>query len=1372
MKKLMLLLLGTCLLLFANTAEKKDMLIISTNMGNLPQEAKVHAFMEAAKGENLRVDFLFESQIKKEEYLLKLNGYKIVMFDSLAGAGSIRALLSQFSDALEKSSKDLVVLPISIVSETPYRKNITQEQNKELNDYWHNGGEKNFINFAKYINMHVLKKAHETIEAVSVIPEEGIYHPKNPNIVFNTLQEYQTFLGVDILKNEAKRPVIALGMHRNAISSNSLSHIKWAIEYLEKKGAITIPYFTEVSGNDFIGEKFLTFEGKTLVDVLLNFQIMIIDHESLKPKYEKLNIPILHSLNFEGAQAEWEKSNSGTTTAMIPMSHIIPETIGYTDPMITAAQNPATKTLEPIVPQLKSLVNKALNMSKLKRAKNSEKKVAVMFYNYPHGINNMGASFMNIPQSLENLFASFVKEGYKTEQKSQEWFEKEAIKTLKAYYEQGHEDEMLKEKSALLYPLEKYEAYLKTLPDEVSKKMILEWGEASKSAMVVEQNGKKYFLVPAIEIDNVLLLPQPRRGDKQKNSKDSEGSLWHNTKIAVNHSYLATYLYVRENFNADAIIHFGTHGTQEWMPGKERGLSIYDDPFIVLGDVPIFYPYITNNVAEALQVKRRGRGTLISHQTPPFAISGTYNELSKIMELITQYKTVDEGAVRQNLKKNIIHEATVTNIHKDIEFTLEKIESDFVNFLSKLEDYILGTSAAAQPLGMHTFGTYPKEEHLITTVMQMVGKEFMKKADGENYSAKEYKDFNKSNSYMFIKKYAIDDADINEADAQFKPYLQKAKEYVNSFKNQEEIINLLRALKGEYIKTSTGGDSIRNPESLPTGRNMYGFDPNKVPTKAAYETGSKLMEEFIQNYYKENGEYPKKLTFNLWSLETMRHHGVVEAQILYAMGVKPIWNEQGFSDKFIQDMALPMLKNYLPDFLAKWVASMITLPRVEFVLDLLPNRFSKKPKKMIAHAKSANKGDIVDVEIIPYSELKRPRVDTVISITGLYRDTFPQAIKLLAKAVEKVAKLKEENNNVYINAQFIQQKLLEQNLSVEDATTLSTIRVFSNKTGYYGSGVNKIEKTENFTQDADEQIAKDYLKERGYYFGSDEGSWNKQIAGVDLYAKNLSKTDAVIFSRSSNLYGMLTSDDPYGYFGALSLAIRSIDKKNPKTYISNLRDVNNAKMQSSAEFMAQELRSRYFHPNWIEEMKAEGYSGTQNVLDVVNNFWGWQVVDPGVVRDDQWQEFFEVYVNDKYDMKLKEWFENSNPDNLAQIMQRMLEAARLGYWQTDEATIKELKERYKELEKKYNIKSYNEKFKELLESDKVGSFGLAFAKTTIANAQAKQQEEAKELQKGQKLEKQEVMKKEDDYALYFVLAMLFAVVLSGALYELRKIRNS
>lgn len=1366
MKRFLLLLFMLSSLLFSN--EKKDMLIISTNMGKLPQEAKANAFIYVAKEEGLSVEFLFENELKKDDYLNKINSYKIVMFDSLASAASIATLLSQFTDAINGCDKDSVIIPISIKKETPYRKNITLEQNLALNEYWDNGGEKNFRNFVKYLKTNILKTSNDSVEPVTIIPQEGIYHPKNPNIFFNDIKEYQAFLGVDIEKNAQNRPIIAIGIHRNAITSNSLAHINMTINELEKKGAITIPYFTQVDGDDFIGEKFLVSNGKTIPHLLINFQIMILNHENLKPKYEKLNIPILHSLNYEKDVKEWEKSHTAVSNAMFAMTFIIPETIGYTDPLVSAALNEKTKVLEPIVPQVMSLVNKAINTAKLRIIDNSKKRVAIMFYNYPHGIDNMGASFMNIPQSLEVVFSNLVKEGYKTEAKPQEWFEKNATKTIRAYYEKSSDDEMIKQKTAMLYPLEKYESFLNTLPKSVSKKMMDEWGKPSDSSMIVTKGTKKYFLIPAVELDNVLLLPQPRRGDREKSKDKSESSLWHNTKVAVNHSYLATYLYVREVFGADALIHFGTHGTQEWMPGKEVGLSVYDDPFLVLGDLPIFYPYITNNVAEALQAKRRGRATLISHQTPPFAISGTYNELSKLMELIAQYKTVEGGAVKENLRKDIIQNAMQSNIHKDIEYSDEKIQSEFDTFVSKLEDYILGTSAAAQPLGMHTFGTYPKEEHLITTIMQMLGKEYLKKADKERYSAKDYRDFNSSKSYTLIKKYAIDGNSIDKADEEFAHYIQKAKEYMASFKNQQEMLNLLRALRGEYIQTSTGGDSIRNPESLPTGRNLYGFNPNKVPTKAAYESGSKLMDEFIKKYYDENGKYPKKLTFNVWSLETMRHHGVVESQILYAMGVRPIWNEEGISSEYIQDMAYVYLKNYLPDFLARMLSWAVTLSRIEFVLDLLPESISKKPKKMIAHAKSANKGDIIDVEIIPYSELKRPRIDVVMSITGLYRDNFPQTIKLLAKAVDKVAKLKEENNFVYESSQNIYTKLLEQNITQEEAQTLSSIRVFSNKTGSYGSGVNKIEDTQNFNVDADEKIAQDYLKDRGYYFGSDESSWNKQVEGIDLYAKNLSNTDAVMFSRSSNLYGLLTSDDPYGYFGSISLAIRTIDKKNPTTYISNLRDINNAKIQTSAEFMAQELRSRYFHPKWIEEMKAEGYSGTQNVLDVVNNFWGWQVVDPDVVRDDQWQEFFEVYIKDKYDMQLKEWFEKSNPNNLAQIMERMLEAVRLGYWQTDEKTIKELKERYKELEQKYDIKSQNEKFKELLHNDKVGGFGLAKARVNIQNAKndsAKVQNSVT----GQKLAKREVLK-EDSYSYYIVTILLFLVILGGAIYERIKVK--
>lgn len=1356
------------------------MLIISTNMGAAPQSSKVQALINAAKTQSLTIEFIFDSKLNEHEYLQKISEYKVVMFDSLAGSRGLNSLLEKFSSAIGKSDKDIIIIPISLKDENPYRKNISIQDNINLNQYWYNGGEKNFENFSKYVNSKLLKKGSEEIGAAIVIPENGIYHPKNPNIVFKDLKEYAAFFKIDLEKQ--KQPLIAIGMHRGSVVSGTLSHINAMINYIESKGIKTLPFFTEVGGDDFVGKKFLTFKNKTIVDTIINFQIMIIDHESLKKEYQDLNVPVLHALYYsQGGEEDWKKDKAGVNFTMIPMSYIIPETIGYIDSMIIATQNPKTKQMDPILPQLHALANKAINISALRQKENKDKKIAIMFYNYPSGINNMGASFMNSPRTLELLLKNMKKEGYDTVLKDATWFEKEATKSLKAYYEKGHDEEMLKQDVADLLPYETYIKYFRALPYETQRRINKAWKSPRYSRMIIRKDGKKYFLIPRVKLGNIVILPQPRRGervdkmvDKLKKLKDEDSKLWHNQKIPVNHSYLASYFYIREQFKANALIHLGTHGTQEWMPGKERGLSVYDSALLPLGDMPIIYPYITNNLAEAMQVKRRGRGTLISHQTPPFGISGTYKELSEIMDLINQYKSVEDGMLKDKVKQQISDITIKMSIHKDVKFSLAQVEANFDAFLSKVEDYILGTSAAAQPLGMHTFGTIPKKEHLITTVMQMVGKEFMQKADGEEYFAKNYKDIDKSNAYRMVKEFALENKDFDELkDADFKPYLLKAKEYVNSFKTNKETKNLLRALNGEFIKTGVGGDPIRNPASVPTGNNMYGFDPTKVPTKAAYKTGTKLMQDFVENYYEENKKYPTKLTFNLWSLETMRHFGVLESQILYAMGARPIWNETGVSNTFIQNIVKQKLQNYLPQSMAEYFAEIITVSRIEFVLNLTPDTWLVKAKKMLKHANATNKGQIIDIEIIPYSQLKRPRIDTIISVTGLYRDAFPQTMKLLAKAVDKIALLKEENNHVYLNTLSIQKQLENQNISKDEAIKLSTIRVFSNQSGSYGSGIADIDESGKW--DDENRLTQNYFETRGYYFGSDESTWNKKIRGLDLYAKNLTGTQSVIFSRTSNLYGLLTSDDPYGYFGSIAMAIRKLDGKSPKSYISNLRDPNGAKIQTTAQFLSQELRSRYFHPNWIKAMKEEGYSGTTGVLDVVKNFWGWQVVDPEVVRDDQWEEFVEVYIDDKYDLDLKKWFTDNNADSLAQITEKILEANRKGYYKTSEKTIKKLTKLYKELQRDFKVKSYNLEFNKFVEQKALG-FGLvtpsgkikAQKKAQKKQEKAKSAEKIKPKVKGQKLEKVRQKVKEKDYTNEIILALLALLISLGLVYELKK----
>lgn len=1372
-KRLLFLVLFYTISLFA----KEDMLIFSTTMGKAPQASKAAELIKVAKTKDLNIIFKFENEIKKDELVKEFNKYKIIMFDSLSGSRGINSLLEKYAQTLSQVDDKTIVIPISIKDENPYRKNISLEDNISLNDYWFNGGIENFKNFSIFVNNKILKRSTEKYNTSLSIPKKGIYHPKNPKLVFNSLKEYAKFFKIDLEK--PSKPIIAIGMHRGSVVSNALEHINEMILYLEEKGFTVLPYFTNITGNDFIGKEFLTYKKKTIVDVVINFQIMIIDHESLLAGYEKLNVPILHALYYgDGDVNQWREDHVGVKFPMIAMTYIIPETLGYTDGLIVAAQNKITKKLEPIQEQLHSLANKAINISTLKQKENKDKNIAIMYYNYPSGINNMGASFLNTPKTLELLLKNMQEKGYKTELKNSTWFEREATKSLKAYYEKGHDAEMLKDDVADLYSYDKYLKYFRSLPLKTQKLINETWKSPKYSKMITVVDGKKYFLIPRIKLGNIVIMPQPRRGErvdklalKLKKLKDEDKSLWHNQKVPVNHSYLASYLYLKDKFKADALVHLGTHGTQEWMPGKERGLSVYDSALLPLGDLVVVYPYITNNVAEAMQVKRRGRGTLISHQTPPFSISGTYKEVGEIMDYINQYKSVDEGMLQSKLQEQITNLSVKLSMHKDIEYKQEDIKKDFKKYISSIEDYILGMSGSAQPLGMHTFGTIPKEEYLITTIMQMLGKDFLKKADGDLYFSKDYKEITKSNAYNFIKRFVIDKQEIKDLENQeLLVYLEVAKDYLNNYKTNAETKNLLRALEGEYIETGIGGDPIRNPKSVPTGKNMYGFDPNKVPTKAAYETGKKLMKDFVNNYYKEHGKYPTKLTFNLWSLETMRHYGVLESQILYAMGVKPIWNESGISNSFIQNIVKQFLQNYIGESLGGLISKIVTIQRIEFLLSLTPDSWLEKPKKMLRHASKVSKGTIEGVEIIPYSELKRPRIDTIISVTGLYRDTFPQAMLVLAKAVEKVAALKEDNNYLRENTLKIKEQLEHQDLEDSQIQRLSTVRIFSNKTGSYGSGIDSVDDSGKW--DDEKRLTDNYFETRGYYFGSDTKYWNEKIPKIDLYAKNLSGTQSVIFSRSSNLYGLLTSDDPYGYFGAISLAIRKLDGNNPKTYISNLRDPNNARLQSTAEFMSQELRSRYFHPKWIKAMKEEGYSGTTGVLDVVKNFWGWQVVDPGVVRDDQWNEFVEVYIDDKYNLDLKKWFTKNNPDSLAQITEKMLEAYRKGYWQADEKTVKKLLELYKELEKDYKVRSYNLDFKEFKNKASLG-FGLASLRKVAKNTnyvkpKPTNKKAAKPKIKGQKLEKVKNKEMKKDYMNELVIGFLLLLLSLGLIYGLRK----
>ncbi len=989
-----------------------------------------------------------------------------------------------------------------------------------------------------------------------------------------------------------------------------------------------------------------------------------------------------------GDEAEWAASQQGIATMDVPFYLAQAEYAGITDIQVASATRKGDEQIMPITAQAAAVAAKALNLIKLQRKPNADKRVAVMFWNYPAGEKNLSASFLNVPRSLQTTLAAMAASGYRTEVPPDETHLITLLQRLLApAYRGGELEPLLRDGLAALLPVKDYRAWLAGLPRPTQEALASAWGAPEKSPWVLRQNGVDYFVIPRLELGHITLLPQPGRSGMAPGSKDArakEKEIYHSTTDLPPHHYLATYLWTRRH--NDALVHYGTHGTQEWLPGKERGLSVYDAPLLALGDIPVAYPYIADNIGEATQAKRRGRATIISHQTPPFAPGGLHEALTQMHDLLHQWQAQDEGAVRERMALDLLAAAKKERVIADMGWTEARAKAQFADFVQELHNHLHELAQTAQPQGLHTLGRAPEELHRLGTVLLMLGSDFWEAAarhagvpaaDLDEALIGPWDRLAQTVPYQLLKKHVVDGEATNDLPEQLQKALQKAAQVYADIGAQNELKGLLTVLDGRYLATSYGGDPIKNPDAYPTGRNLYGFDPSRIPTKQAWEAGKQAAENMLAEHRKLHGKQPKKLTFSLWSVETMRHFGMLEAQALWLLGVEPVW-DQG--------------------------------------------------------------GRVTGVKLVDRERLGRARVDVVLSATGLYRDHFPNVMKQLAQAVLLASRARDEADNpVAANSERIAQRLIAQGADAKAAELAGATRIFASESGRYGAGLDDAALATDTWEgkaEGDKKLAQLYLSKMQFAYGPDEAQWGSAgVAGaaakggkaVNLYAEHLSGTEGAVLSRSSNLYGMLTTDDPFQYLGGIALAVRHLDGKAPELYISNLRGAGSGKVEGAAQFLAKELATRQFHPGYIQGLMKEGYAGTLQVLDATNNFWGWTATAREIVRDDQWQEMVDVYVRDKHNLGLKDWFESKNPHALAQTMERMLEAARQGYWKADAATVRELKERWRDLAQRHGVQSDNAAFERFVGAAQgAAGYGLAPGAPGAAAAAAQAQAQAQD----------------------------------------------
>ena len=1246
----MLAALGLCGLAQAQQAPPRPSIVLLSTYVVSP--ARLGRVVEAARQASLPLRIVAAETGSPQELQQALRGAALLLVDAPHGSVLDKAV-ARFSEVIQQAGTPYVlvgefgaVARRQAVSAAPLRpeQGVSAAWAQRLREYWRFGGAHNLRLAMAALQAGAGQGDAAALPPAMPLPLAGYYHPDWPHIDSD----------VRVLERLPAGQTVAIAVNSAVFSADDTPWLDALIAALERRGLRAYAFYGPRQQKDlFFQMTHVPAPGgaRRVADVLVN-AAMVFNPTERKAELERIGVPVLQTLPALAMnRAQWAQSREGLALSDVAHYYTPSELAGMVDGMLISARDAASGAMQPIPEQVEAVTDKAAALVRLQQTPAAQRRVAMVVYNYPLGESNFGASFLNVPKSLHNMLAAMREAGYRTEAPSAEQITPLVQATLGAFYRHETLADLPARGLAEVLPLSRYLAWFRALPAETQARIEAYWGPPEQALMLRPQEGDEPgFIIPRVQLGQTVILPQPLRHELTAGMAAGlrKKRIGHRSQVPLSHNYLATYLWLRQQFGAHAVVHVGTHGTLEWAPGKERALSSLDDPLLALGELPNIYPYIMDNLGEALTAKRRGRAVLVSHSTPMFTPAGFRPGMREMHDLMHDWETVAPGPVKRELEDRLLAEFVKHQLHRDLGWSQQKIRADFAAFMEALHPYLDDIAQTAQPLGLATFGEAPDAQRRLGMVLQMLRKPLID-ALGEDIDEVFLLDAGKITASRPARwlRVALQDPQaastldlraFDAAAATHNPVPNRAKKKVLEphvllalarraqqldalLSRNEEIQGLLTALDGRHLATSYGGDPVRNPESLPTGRNLYGFDPSRVPTRQAWDAGVAAFEAWMTQYRQEHaGRWPEKLAFTLWAGETMRHQGVMEAQALYALGVRPRWDEAG---------------------------------RVSGLDTLTPD------------------------------ELKRPRIDVLLSVTGSYRDQFPLVMRWLNAAVRQVAGLREADNAVAHHTRKLARDFQARGASTEQAQAWATARVFSNASGSYSTGLSEaVQATDTWDRagrgGGDAQMAALYLARMGHAFGAAPEGVARHPALAQVYAGNLAQVDAALLSRTSNTYGVLTSDDPFQYLGGIAQAVRQLTGKDPALYVQNLRDPSEIATESAARSIAKEMQTRYLHPAWIKGQQAEGYSGTLQVLKTAQFLWGWQVTAPHAVRQDHWQSLHDVYVRDQYRLGTRAWLEGGNRAAFAQTLERMLDAVRLKYWQPDAATRRELVQAYRE----------------------------------------------------------------------------------------------
>ncbi len=1133
--------------------------------------------------------------------------------------------------------------------------------------YWLGGSSENLENFLLMLADKYALGAIEDFRNTSLqyevpilYPDMGIWHPL-ATTMYDNLQEYLNWYnGREDICEELKDPIapyIGLIMQRTHLVTGDDAHYVAMVQELESRGAKVICIFA--SGLDFskpVDTYFYEPASNTpLVDSVISLTGFALvggparqNHPKAIESLKKLNRPYMVALPlvFQTTE-EWQESELGLHPIQVALQIAIPELDGAIEPIILSGRDGTTGKAIALQDRIESVAQRAIKWASLRIKSRIDKKIAITVFSFPPDKGNLGtAAYLDVFSSIYEVMKVLKNNGYNLAElpTSAKELMEEIIHDAQAQYTSPELN------VAYRMSVREYEALT-----PYSKRLELSWGAPPGQLNSDGQN----LLIYGKHFGNVFIGVQPTFGYEGDPMR-----LLFSRSASPHHGFAAYYTYLEKIWDADAVLHFGTHGSLEFMPGKQMGMSGECYPDNLIGTIPNLYYYAANNPSEATIAKRRSYAETISYLTPPAENAGLYKGLQEMSELISSYQTLKDSGRGVPIVNTIMDKCRMVNLDKDIDIP----EIDARDMSSEERDNIVGAvyrelmeiESRLLPCGLHVIGKPPSAEEAVATLVNIAGLD--REEEGiislqriiANSLDENIDDIYRNNDKGILEdvqllkditmatRAAVSSLVQKQTDSEGRVSLISRLNKFNLGKNEpwveilhqtgypkvdrealkplfeylefclqqicadNELVSLLKGLEGEYILPGPGGDPIRNPDVLPTGKNIHALDPQAIPTEAAVRSARIVVDRLLERHIVENGgNYPETIASVLWGTDNIKTYGESLAQIMWMIGVRPV-----------------------PDAL----------------------------------------GRVNKLELIPLEELGRPRIDVVINCSGVFRDLFINQMSLLDKGVKMAAEADESPEMNFIRKHATAQAK-EMGINLRQAAT----RVFSNASGSYSSNINLA--VENSTWENEGELQEMYLKRKSFAFSADNPGSMKQSR--ELFENTLKTAEATFQNLDSSEISLTDVSHYYDSDPTKLVASLREDGKTPASYMADTTTAN-AQVRTLSETVRLDTRTKLLNPKWYEGMLSHGYEGVRELSKRLVNTVGWSAT-AGAVDNWIYEDTNETFMKDQ---EMQERLLKMNPNSFRKMVTTLLEANGRGYWETSEENLDKLRQLYQEVEDK------------------------------------------------------------------------------------------